>query len=371
MPFNDRKMNILIYLGHPAQFHFSKNIISELQKNGHRVKILIKTKDVLENLVHLNGFEYQNIQEKPRRNTQFSILIASFERTFSVLKIARKFRTDILMGCDASIAQAGFLLRIPAITVLEDDIEVIPKLAKLTFPFTKLIIVPAVCNVGKWDYKKIPYYGYMKLAYLHPNRFKPDEEIKTKYITNNKYCLIRLAQLTAHHDVGIKGLNVKLVKQIIEIAESKGYVVYISSEGKLDEDLTGYQLIINQNEIHHIIAFASLLISDSQSMSVEASMLGVPSIRFSDFAGRISVLEELEQKYKLTFGIPTSEPEQLLTLVDDLLSIDGLSILFKDRQKQMITDKIDVTAFFVWFIENYPESIKIIKENPEYQYRFK
>jgi len=37
----------------------------------------------------------------------------------------------------------------------------------------------------------------------------------------------------------------------------------------------------------------------------------------------------------------------------------------------MLADKIDVTAFFVWFIENYPDSAKIMKENPDYQYKFK
>ena len=37
----------------------------------------------------------------------------------------------------------------------------------------------------------------------------------------------------------------------------------------------------------------------------------------------------------------------------------------------MLADKIDVTAFMVWFIENYPESIKVMKDDPGYQYRFK
>ena len=36
----------------------------------------------------------------------------------------------------------------------------------------------------------------------------------------------------------------------------------------------------------------------------------------------------------------------------------------------MLKEKIDVTAFMVWFIENYPESAKIMKENPDYQLRF-
>ncbi len=32
--------------------------------------------------------------------------------------------------------------------------------------------------------------------------------------------------------------------------------------------------------------------------------------------------------------------------------------------------KIDVTAFMVWFIKNYPESKTILDENPDYQYNF-
>jgi hypothetical protein len=36
----------------------------------------------------------------------------------------------------------------------------------------------------------------------------------------------------------------------------------------------------------------------------------------------------------------------------------------------MLTDKIDVTTFLIWFIENYHASAKIIKESTEYHSRF-
>ncbi len=41
------------------------------------------------------------------------------------------------------------------------------------------------------------------------------------------------------------------------------------------------------------------------------------------------------------------------------------------KRKRMLSDKIDVTAFMIWFIENYPESVKIMKDHPDYQSRFK
>ncbi len=365
-------MKVLFYLGHPAQFHFSKNIIRILLEDGHQVKILLKTKDVLEELVKNIGFEYENIQESVRKNNKFAILAASFKRMIKVMMIAKRFNADILAGTDSSIAQAAYFLRKPSLTTLEDDYNVIKNLAKLTYPFSTHIIVPSVCDVcEKWNKKKIPYYGYMKLAYLHPNRFTPDEDIKKKYINATDFCIIRLAKLTAHHDSGIKGLNNDIIKKTIQLIEEKGYSVYISSESEFPENLEKYRLKINPNDIHHVLFHTSLFISDSQSMSVETALLGVPSIRFSDFAGKISVLEELEHIYKLTFGITTNEPEKLLILTNKLLSEKNIKATFNIRRQKMLSEKIDVTAFFVWFIENYPQSAGIMKENPDYQNIFK
>ena len=364
-------MKILIYLGHPAQFHFFKNIIKQLYANGHKVKILMKTKDILEDLLVSNEFEYENIQAISRKNNKISILFAALQRTFRVVRLARKFDADLLIGTDSSIAQTGFLLRRPAITTLEDDFDVISKLAKLTYPFSNSIVVPQVCSVGKWESKKVGYNGYMKLAYLHPNHFTPDKRIVKIYTQSEKYCIIRLAKLTAHHDLGINGLNSQLVKQIISIAELKGYKVYISSEAIIANEFSNYMLKINENHIHHLIAYASLLVSDSQSMSVEAAMLGTPSIRYSDFAGRISVLEELENKYQLTFGICTKHADKLLEKVNELLAYDGLAEIFRDRRCKMIHDKIDVTAFMVWLIEDYPHSVTVLERDSDFQYQFK
>lgn len=363
--------NVVIYLGHPAQFHFFKYIIKKLQEDGCRVKILLKTKDILEQLVSEAGFDYVNIQKTVRKNTVFSIAKASLMRTYQVFKIARQFKADMILGTDASVAQASKLLNISGMTILEDDIDIIMKMAKITYPFSDSIVVPSVCRVGKWEDKKIGYSGYMKLAYLHPNQFTPNRTVVKKYIQEDKYCIVRLAQLTAFHDIGIQGLNTELVLSIIALVGEYGYRTYISSESELDERLKAHQLRIRHTDIHHIMSYASLLISDSQSMSVEAAMLGVPSLRFSDFSGRISVLEELEHKYRLTYGIKTNESKKLCNKIRELLSISNLREEFEKRRQKMLDEKIDVTAFFVWFIENYPESKIIMKKNLNHQYIFR
>ena len=40
-------------------------------------------------------------------------------------------------------------------------------------------------------------------------------------------------------------------------------------------------------------------------------------------------------------------------------------------QNSFLNDKIDVSAFMVWFVENYPVSVKVMKENPAYQNVFR
>jgi hypothetical protein len=37
----------------------------------------------------------------------------------------------------------------------------------------------------------------------------------------------------------------------------------------------------------------------------------------------------------------------------------------------MLNNKIDVTGFMVWFVENYPSSIEILQKNPDFFQQFK
>ena len=86
-------------------------------------------------------------------------------------------------------------------------------------------------------------------------------------------------------------------------------------------------------------------------MAVEAAMLGTPSIRFNDFAGKIGVLEELEKKYRLTIGIPSTKPEKLYQTVENMISTNNIRNIYQSRRQRMLEDKIDVATFFTDFIE--------------------
>ncbi len=357
-------MRVLFYFSHPAQFHFSKYAIEELLKNGFYIDILVKTKDVLTNLLDEKGWEYTNIQKNERLNSRFGIVWGLILRDIRVLRYCIGKKYSLLIGTDASLAHVGFLLKIPVLTILEDDYNVIKNLARLTFPFTSFILTPNVCNVGKWDRKKIGYNGYMKLAYLHPKRFK--EQSNPSIVSNKPFFLIRLSGLSAHHDFGMSGISDHHLDQIINKLEGRG-IIFISAEKEIPAKYSKYLLNIQASNFHSLLSNCDLLICDSQSLAVEAAMLGIPNVRISSFSGKISVLEELEHKYHLTFGYKPEHSEQSLLKIDQLMNMKNLLQEFKRRKEKMLEDKIDVTGFLVWFIEYFPESIKLYKKNNQYQ----
>lgn len=359
-------MNIVFALGHPAHYHLFKNASKELIRNGHRTYFVITPKDILEKLLIADNVDYSVLAPREKRNNLFGKLFKIFSSTKQLVSVAKQCKADILVGCLSQIAYAGLIIKKPSIFVGEDDFSYTWLQGLITYPFVTKILAPNVTNVSIFSYKKTPYQGYQKLSYLHPNYFVVKREQKDE---SRKQILIRLVNLSAYHDLSAKGLNNKLLSDFI--AKYSVFAdIHISAERELPKSFEGYRVKVDVNKIHEFLLNSDLFIGDSQSMAVEAALLGVPNIRVNNFAGKINVLNELEFKYGLTNSLSSENAFKLLDLANELLSGETIPNMKKKRQK-MLSDKIDVTAFLVWFIENYPQSAKIMKENPNYQYNFK
>lgn len=352
-------MNILVQLSHPAHFHLYKNAVKNWQEHGHNVHVLIKTKDILEELLRNSQIPYHNILPVAHRKNKLGVLWDMLERNWKIFCFCKKNHVDILTGSTPEVAHVSKLLGLYSVNTGEDDMAVVPAFAKVAGPFIKCILAPVTCNLGQLEHKSVHYPGFQKLAYLHPKRFIPNKDILVKYDIDSTtpYFIIRFAQLNAHHDVGINGISTEVAQKIVDILTPYGSI-YITSERPLEPQFEKYRLHINPLDIHHIMSFATLYIGDSQSMAVEAAMLGLPSLRFNDFVGKkkIGVMEELEHVYGLTYGISSHEPEKLYTKIKELLEKPKLHEDFQIKRKKMLEDKIDVTAFLTWFVENFPQS---------------
>lgn len=351
-------MNILFFIAHPSQYYLFKKTAEYLNKK-HNVILVYFEKDVITNLIKSDPYDVETFCIKTINSDHLIGTVLKFIRKeFSLYQIAKKRNIQLFVGTSIVIAHIAKITGAKSIIFTEDDVEVTHLSAKLGYPFCNNIVSPLICNLGKWEKKGIKYNGYQKLAYLHPEKFHMREDFKIDGINlNQNFFLVRFSSLSAHHDIGVKGISDNLAKLIIKILSPQGKI-FISSERRLPPMFEKYRLRIDPIHIHQILARAELLISDSQSMSVEAAMLGVPSIRFSGFAGKISVLEELEYKYGLTYGIKTDEPDRLLKKVAELSSNPDVRSEYQKRRQNMLNEKIDVNSFITNLIDKYPNSTK-------------
>lgn len=359
-------------ISHPAHFHMFRYTIDSLQKDGHQVVTVIRPKDVLEQLCQQAGLPYHRVKNRPKRWGMVGLGLSLVGKTIEVLRLARKEKPDILVGSDGVLAIVGRLLGCPSFECYEDDAEAIALYAKLFFPIYTGLIGPDCCSAGKWEYKKTSYRSYHELGYLHPHQFTPDKTKVEQYgiDTNLPYTLIRFAQLTAHHDVGIHGITTEIAEHVIGMLKPYGRI-YITSERPLEPQFEPYRIHINPLDMHHVMAFASLYIGDSQTMAAEAGVLGTPFVRFNDFVGRLSYLNELERTYLLGFGHKTDDVDGFYASIQRWLDMPDRKDLCEERRLRMLSEKIDYAQFLTWFIESYPESVRVMKENPDFQNRFK
>ena len=362
-------MRVLVYMGHPAHFHNYKNVIRKLREDGHKVEIIIKKKDVLQDLLDNSGFSYHNILKEGRGDTKLGILWGSIKRAWRLNAFCSRFHPDILTGTSVENSWIGRFRRIPVININEDDAAVVPSYARLSYPWADVILSPKVCCNGEWESKTIKYNSLHELAYLHPNYFTPNRAIVEKYLSLDiPYFLIRTVRLKALHDAGKKGINTVIAQKVIDILKPYGRIM-ISSERELEPQFEQYRINIDPLDMHHILAFSSLFIGDSQTMAAEAGVLGVPFVRFNDFVGELSYLNELENDYHLGNGHSTSDVEGFLQSIQNWIESPILDR--EERRKRLLEDKIDFARFLSWFIEEYPHSRKIMMETPDYQYCFR
>lgn len=231
------------------------------------------------------------------------------------------------------------------------------------------VFSPVICDLGKYNSKKIGYLGYKCLAHLHPNHFTPNiDKIDISY-KNQNYFFIRTVSATSTHDLGRKGLTDESIREIIKKLIPYGKII-LNSERKLPEDLQNYVFDFNKNDVAHYLYYAKIFISDSTTMCAEAGILGTPSIEFDDWHSDFKQYQELNN-YKLLKGFFTNQIDQVIQYLDILLNqADSKKehLIYRDN---MLKDKIDVAAFLTWICRDYSISISEYFKNKSILNQFK
>ena len=352
-------MKIVLDINHPAHVHIFRNFLCEMKERGHEFLILASEKDLTYSLLENYGIPFVKI----RNGKTLLRKIGSIPlQNLQILKAVAKFNPDLFLGAGSiRAAHVSFLLRRPCISFDDDE---------YSYPYYHFF-VGVICGFSgfkKRGPKIIKIDSYKEMAYLHPNYFTPNPQVLEKIGISpyEKYCIVRFVSWTAFHDIGKKGFDDRSKLDLIKYL-SERCTVYISSEAPLPESLQKYQLKISPEHIHDLLYYATLLISDSQTMTTESAILGTPAIRCNSFVGEHDMgnFVELEQDYGLIFNFNNSKSaiDKALALLNDPV----LKTKWAEKRKELLRKKIDVTPFMVWFIENFPHSFSYMKNKQSEQ----
>lgn len=355
-------MRILIDIGHPAHVHLFKHFAWQMQKKGHEIFFTVRDKEHELYLLSVYGFKYRSFGKHLK--SKIGKIIGLLRFNIKMLDTALSFKPDIFLSHGSVYAaQIAWLLRKPHIS-MEDTGNMEQVL--LYRPFSKAIITPITLE-KKLGSKQIQLRTYHELAYLNPVYFKKSPEVLKLLNINSgdTYCVLRLVSWNATHDAGKIGLRKNEIIEIVDFLSSK-MKVFISSEQKLPPDLLKYKLTLSPDIMHDVLAFSSLVISEGATLAAEAGFLGVPTIYVNpQQTCNIKELEDIGCVFSFKNG------QRVLVKAEEVINDMTLKDFVVINSANLLHEKINLTSFMVWFIENYPKSFQVMKENPEYQDNFK
>lgn len=354
-------MKILLDIGHPAHVHYLKNLALEMQKRGHEFLFTTRKKEVTEDLLKKYNLNY--ISFGPSYKSKIGKIFGLLRFSYLMMVVSIRFKPDIFINGTFYSAFVSWLLNKHHISM--EDTGNMEQVA-LYRPFTDVILTSSSFH-KELGIKQIRYNSYHELAYLNPKYYTADEKIYQELgiSKNQKYVVLRFISWNASHDVGQSGLDFDLKINLIEFLK-KTYKVFISSESVLPKEFQQYKLAIGPEKIHDVLFYATLYIGEGATMASECAMLGTPAVYVNSMeAGTI----DEQEKYGLLFHFRNSSG--VFEKVSELSFMENLKDEWKRRQQRMIEEKINLTDFLVWFVENYPKSKTILKKNPDYQYQFK
>ena len=348
-------MRVVVDINHPADVHFFKNFIREMEKAGAYILITASRKEISYRLLDNYGFQYEKLGSYGKSLAEKMINIPLLDiRMFLVVK---KFSPDIFVGFGSiRAAHVAKVLGKPCINFEDTDHATWEH--RLYVPFADVVITP-LCFRKDFGKKQVKIDTYKELFYLHPDYFRPDTSVLADagIKPDERFIVLRFVAWDAQHDLGQNGLQNR--EEIVEQLEKYGKV-FITSEVALPESLKKYQITIPLEKLHDLLYFATLYFGEGSTTAAEAAMMGTPAIYVSSLAGSLGYVSDLEQKYGLLYNFRDQEPA--LAKAVELLKNPQVKEEWMQKRDAFLKDKLNATRFLIWFVETYPQSFLTMKK---------
>ena len=335
-------MRVLFDVTHPAHVHLFKGAIGELEDEGHAVRVTSREKEITTELLDAYDIEHTVLSRKGSRKLELAGEWAL--RELRTLRVARAFDPDVVVShLSPSAVHAARL--VGAESVVFNDQEHPDTVPRLTAPLTTAYCTPASYGADRGEPHR-RYDGFHELAYLHPDRFEPDRGTLRAHGVDpdEPYFVLRFVSMGAHHDVGERGISSATRRRLVEALSERG-PVYVSTESPLPASLSANRLPVPPAAMHDLLAEASLLVTDSATMAMEAGVLGTPVVRSNsiDEDGNFGNLAELAA-YDLVESV---SDDRVVEVARRIATDPDADDRWSERRDRLLEDCIDVTAYIL------------------------
>lgn len=305
-------MKILFDINHPAQLNFFKIIIESLKKKGFEIHITTLNRGKIPEIIRNELPDFPLfIYGRNGKNKIETLIFNALIRLVKLFYLVKKNKYDLLAGTAiVQLAIIGKILRIPSIG-LNDDPE-FKSVMKILKGYLDVLYVPESTSLKNKNI--IQFKGLKEWSYLSPKYFEPNKAILNEYDLNEKdYFFIRYVDnKTMNYDFIEDDLIEKIINRII-----KDKKVVLSLEDKSKVNKFSNCLILDEpvKDIHSLIFFSRMVISNGDSIPREGALLGVESL----YCGHrdMAVNRYLNEKNLLYINNDIKEIEKIINEIDN------------------------------------------------------
>jgi uncharacterized protein len=350
------KKRILVDINHPAHVHLFKYFVADMKARGNEVIVTAKNVSSITTLLTNYNIPFTTVGVK--KDGLIWKYVYELLHIVQVWYLVIVNRIDYGIGVSMVLPVVSKLSQMIAFSLDDDDLVVTPIFGRFV-SMADVIVTPESLASEDRGPNRICHPSFHELAYLHPDRFRPDPAIleEVGVLPGEPFFILRFNAFKAHHDLDAMGLSLDQKLALVALLEPKGKL-FITTERDIEPALKAYQMLVSPEKIHSLMYYATMFLGDSQTMISEAALLGTPAIKLNSFAGRLSIPNEIEQRYGLCYSFLPNQFDQLFTQVQTLLERPDLKAEWRRRQAVMLADKVDLTSFLVNLVAEYPTSIK-------------
>ena len=350
-------MRVVFAVSTPHQAHLFRNTSMILQNRGDEVLFLARnygyTADILRSY---------NLPFRIYSRTYSGLLGKVLELLISEvngISLIGEFRPDVVVG-DSLLGYPSLLFRVPSISFVDGDYSSFYEIQYRTLNRSSIICTPYTFRT-ELGARQIRYPGFQQLAYLHPNRFRPDHGVlQTEGIGDKEaFSLIRFNAFDAiSHDLRYREYDWEVRRRVISLLQKSGRVL-ISSEGSLPVEFEHLKMKTNPSKIHSLLSYAKVVIAET-SIATEAAILGTPSVLIHPSVSSNLATNHLEME---RFGLQRnfSNYQDALPVIESIMKSDRRSF-YSECHSRLLSNKIDVTPFVVWLIDKIAKDHESISQ---------